>query len=259
MSDVATLMVQDKVATITINRPSSMNGYNLEMAQTLLAHTEAVELMTDVKVILIKGAGPCFMAGGDVHFFKQNLASMPAGVREIIRMLANTILNIQHSKKIYLAQVHGAVAGAGMSLMLAADLVIAEENTVFSTAYNGLGTSPDGGLSYFLPRLVGSKRAIAWLLLSERLSAQLLFDHGLINQLASETEMATELQKLLMKLIGLPRQSSAAIKRLVKCSQHQSLEQQLEEEAQLFISSVQTAEFKEGVNAFLEKRQAKHD
>lgn len=253
MNQSVVLDVKDKIATIILNRADTMNAYNLDMAKMLLSITEELNYTDNLKAVLLKGAGAGFMAGGDINYFHQQLEVMPKGVKPIIRMLGDTIKNIRQSKHIYLASVHGAVAGAGMSLMLACDLVISQENTVFSTAYNKLATTPDGGLSYFLPKLVGEKKALELMLFSERLSAKELLSLGLINAFYQEDEYDNAISDWCKKLQILPGHSSAKLKKLVYMSQ-QPLEQCLEKEAEYFIDSVKTSDFREGVLAFLEKR-----
>ena len=257
MNTAATLTIEGQVATITLNRPKAMNSYNLDMAEALLAHTEALSFNDEVSTVLLRGAGNVFMAGGGIEIFCKKLASMPKGIRSIVRTLANTVNNMRQSKQTYLASVHGAVAGAGLSLMLACDLVLAEENTVFTTAYNRLGTSSDGGLSYFLPKLVGDKKAMELLLLSDRISAQDCVRLGMINKACTSEEFEADIQKWLSKLTRLPATSSSNLKQLIYQSHHLSFESQCELEANSFIESVQTKDFAEGVQAFMEKRAAK--
>lgn len=252
--DAATLFIDGHIATINLNRPKALNSYDLSMAQSLLAHTETLLLNDQVRVVLVRGEGNAFMAGGDIEFFARELSSMPKGIRSIIRTLANTINNMRQAKQIYLAAVHGAVAGAGMSLMLGCDLVLAEENTVFTTAYNKLATSPDGALSYFLPKLVGDKKAMELLLLSDRLTAVEMQRLGLINTLTHRDNFEAQVDSLLQRLAQLPVVSSNHIKQLVYQSHQHSFETHCEAEAKAFIDSVQRSDFSEGVHAFLERR-----
>lgn len=252
--EAATLTIDGAIATITLYRPKALNSYNEDMAQALLTHTETLSFNKEVRVVLLRGEGGAFMAGGDIEFFARELSNMPKGIRGIIRTLYNTINNMRQSDLIYVAAVHGAVAGAGMSIMLGCDLVLAAENTVFTTAYNRLGTSVDGGLSYFLPKLVGDKKAMELLLLSERVSAQEMQQLGLVNKVIPTDHFEADVKNWLLKLSKTARTSSNHIKQLVYQSQHNSFETQCEAEAKGFIESVQTEDFAEGVHAFLEKR-----
>ena len=255
----AILSIDGQIASITLNRPKALNSYNEDMAQSLLAHTETLSYNKDVRVVLLRGEGGAFMAGGDVEFFARELSNMPQGLRQIIRTLSNTINNMRQSDLIYVAVVHGAVAGAGMSIMLGCDLVLAEENTFFTRAYNRLGTSVDGGLSYFLPKLIGDKKAMELLLLSERITAAEMLQLGLVNKVIQTDHFEADVKSWLLKLSKTARTSSNHIKKLVYQSHHQSFETQCEAEARGFIESVQTKDFAEGVQAFLEKRHPVFD
>jgi len=172
MKNTVLLNKDNAVATITFNRPDAMNAFNHEMADEFQNIIQEVKSDPTIRAIQLSGAGDLFMAGGDIEFFYKNLEQMPAGVKEIINQVNQTITAIREMEKPVLACVHGAVAGIGISFMLACDLVIAAEDTKFTLAYSGIGTSPDGGASYNLPRLVGSKKAMELLLLSERFDAQ---------------------------------------------------------------------------------------
>lgn len=259
MEQAAILEIKGTIATIHLNRARAMNTYNEAMAESLLAHTESLSFNKEVKVVVLQGNGPAFMAGGDIEFFAEKLPQMPKGIRALIRALANTINNIRHSDQIYVAAVHGAVAGAGMSLMLACDFVIADENTTFTTAYNRLGTSPDGGLSYMLPKLVGDKKAMELLLLSERVTSQEMLRLDLLNQVCEPGGLSEIISSWCKKIIRLPFKSSAYIKNLVHESHNLNFEGQCELEAKYFIDSVQSKDFTKGVHAFLDKRQPNFD
>ena len=147
MYETVLFSVNESIATIAFNRPEAMNSFDHRMADELEALTEIVADDPSIRVVLLKGAGHLFMAGGDIKFFYDRLDKMPAGVMKIVRTLNATIHNFMNMPKPVLASVHGSVAGVGISLMLAADLVIAGENTKFTTAYSGIGISPDGGCS----------------------------------------------------------------------------------------------------------------
>src|SRR5688572_29342473 len=146
MSESLTMLlysVSDAVATITLNRPDAMNSFNRQMGEELESITDSVRHDPAIRAVVLNGGGNLFMAGGDIRFFYEQLDTMPAGVRKIVRILNATIINLKEMPKPVLASVHGSVAGVGMSLMLACDLVIAAADTKFTMAYSGLGISPD--------------------------------------------------------------------------------------------------------------------
>ena len=254
MTQTVNLEITQKVAYLTLNRPKAMNSYNEAMADQLLAATETILNHPELKYVVFKGEGKAFMAGGDIGYFKENLSELSTMVRPMIRKLASTIHNIQQANAIYLCVAHGAVAGAGMSLMLACDLVLADNFTTVTTAYSRLGTSPDGGLSYFRPKLVGAKKAMEMLLLSERLTTSDMLSLGLINASSDTEALAALVDSWCSKLNNLPMPAAQHIKKLINQSVETSLASQLELEAEFFSQSTASKAFAEGVNAFVEKR-----
>jgi len=151
--------------------------------------------------------------------------------------------------------VHGAVAGAGVSVMAAADLALAAEGTKFSLAYSRIGASPDGGSTYFLPRLLGTRRALEMMLLADTFDAQAALRLGLVNWVVGAGELAAETAKLAGRLAQGPTAAFAETKRLVNRSYEQPLPAQLEAEMEAFARCAVTRDFAEGVTAFVEKRK----
>lgn len=245
----------DQLATITFNRPDAMNAFNKTMAHELKALTEQVKADESIRAVVLKGAGKLFMAGGDIRFFYETLDVMPKGVLGLVRLLNASVLNLMTMPKPVLASVHGSVAGAGVSIMMGADIIIAEENTQFTLAYSGIGVSPDGGATYNLPRLVGCKKAMEWLLLSDIFDAKTAALHGLINFVAPKDQLPLETARLANRLATGPTQTFSHIKRLVRETWHTPLEEQLEQEGFAFEASTATADFREGVTQFLQKKK----
>jgi 2-(1,2-epoxy-1,2-dihydrophenyl)acetyl-CoA isomerase len=242
------------IASLAFNRPHAMNTYNHQMGQELLAATDELLWDDTIRAVLLKGSGSVFMAGGDITFFKERQNEMPKGTIDLVRQLADSIQNLQNMNKIVLAAVHGAVAGAGISLMLAADLVIAHEHTKFTLAYSGIGTSPDGGASYFLPRLVGDKKAMELLLFSNRFNATDALRWGMINKISDESSFVKEIETWLQLLVNGPAVAFSKVKTLVHQSRHNSLAEQLELEGTCFAEATKTNDFKSGITAFLGKK-----
>lgn len=255
MPETLLFSVTDNIAAITFNRPAMMNAFDNVMADELEELTERLRADNSIRAVLLNGAGHLFMAGGDIKFFHDGLDKMPAGVMKIVRTLNTSIVNLMQMPKPVLASAHGSVAGVGVSLMLACDLVIAAENTKFTMAYSGIGISPDGGASYNLPRLVGSKKAMEWLLLSDIFDAQEAKTHGLINWIVPQEKLADETNKILKRLANGPTQSYIRIKQLVNETWQRSLEGQLEREGRAFEACSITSDFKSGVNGFLTKKR----
>lgn len=245
----------EAVATISFNRINHMNSFNKTMGDELESLTEIVKADNSIKVVLLKGAGPLFMAGGDIQFFYNSLDTMPVGVMKIVRTLNASIQNLMTMPKPVVASVHGSVAGVGMSFMMACDLAIATENTKFTMAYSGIGISPDGGASFNLPRTVGMKKAMEWMLLPEVFDAYTAHNHGLINWVVGNDQLADETKKLLQKLTKGPTQSFAQCKKLMNESWQNSLATQLECEGRAFEYCSTTQDFKTGVTSFLQKKK----
>lgn len=249
------LLIDKNIATITLNRPEAMNSFNQNVAKDLLEVTTDVRNNKSIRAVILNGNGPCFMAGGDIRMFNEMMDSMPKGVDEMIDLLHRSIANLMNMPKPVLACVHGSVAGAGVSLMMACDLVIAADDTKFTLAYSGIGMSPDGGATYNLPRLVGNKKAMEWLLLSDMFDAQTAQTFGLINWSVSSSELAQQSQKIISKLVRGPSHSFAHIKRLVNATWDHSLEKQLAEEGKAFADCTVSADFRIGVESFLQKKR----
>ncbi|RDI44846.1 enoyl-CoA hydratase/isomerase family protein [Aquicella lusitana] len=255
MSDTLLFSVNDHIARITFNRPAVMNSFDKQMADELESITEEVRANPDIRAVLLNGAGQLFMAGGDLQFFHERLNTMPAGVMKIVRTLNASIINLMHMPKPVVASVHGSVAGVGVSLMMACDLAIAAEKTKFTLAYTGIGISPDGGASFNLPRLVGVKKAMEWLLLSDIFDAHTAQAYGLINWVVPADKLTEETERLLKRLANGPTQSYARVKRLINESWQFDLEKQLEREGRAFEACSITSDFKIGVNGFLNKNK----
>jgi 2-(1,2-epoxy-1,2-dihydrophenyl)acetyl-CoA isomerase len=255
MSDSVLYSVADGIATITLNRPQVLNALDAQMIVQLRAACERAEHDAAARAVVLRGAGPAFLAGGDVAYFRANLARMPALVREGGTELNHAILALRRAPKPVLASVHGAVAGAGASLMAAADLAIAAEGTKFTVAYSRIGTSPDGGATHFLPRLVGARRALELMLLSDAFDAQTALRLGLVNWVVSPEQLGSETEAIARRLALGPTHALGEIKRLVNESPDQALAAQLEAEVEAFARCAGTRDFAEGVTAFVEKRK----
>lgn len=255
MYETLLFSIKDSIATITFNRPDMMNAFDGRMADELEQVTEQVYLDDSIRAVLLNGSGHLFMAGGDIKFFCDRLGVMPAGVMKIVRTLNASIMNLMHMPKPVLASVHGSVAGVGISLMLACDLVVAAEHTKFTSAYSGIGISPDGGCSFQLPRLAGPKKAMEWLLLSDIFDAVEAKTHGLVNWVVPQDKLAEETQRILTRLTNGPTRSYKQIKKLVNSTWQNTIESQLEQEGRAFETCSATADFKAGVSGFLAKKR----
>jgi 2-(1,2-epoxy-1,2-dihydrophenyl)acetyl-CoA isomerase len=254
MSDSVQFAAAGGVATITLNRPQVMNALDADMIARLRELCERVRDDSSVRAVVLRGAGPAFLAGGDVTVFHANLARLPQLVERLARELNRAIVALRRAPKPVLASVHGAVAGAGVSLLAAADLAIAADDTKFTLAYSRIGASPDGGGTYFLPRLIGTRRTLEIALLSDTFDAHTAREIGLVTWVVPAAALAAETEKIAGRLASGPTVAYGETKALVNQSFDNTLERQLEAEAQAFARCARTADLAEGVTAFVEKR-----
>src|SRR5258706_4590645 len=243
------------VATISFNRPHVMNALDADMIGRLSTVCEEARDDAAVRVIVQRGNGPAFLAGGDVALFQANLATLPAMVEKLAGELHHAIVALREAAKPVLASVHGSVAGAGVSLLAAADLAIAAGDTKFTLAYSKIATSPDGGSTYFLPRIVGTRKALELMMLADIFDAQTALDLGLVNWVVPAAELAAATDKIAQRLVKGPTIAYAETKALVNRTFERPLTAQLAAEAQAFARCARTRDLAEGVTAFVEKRK----
>jgi len=249
------------VATLTLNRPESLNVLDDTMIDGLVAATSSLATDDSLRVVIVRGAGKHFMAGGDIRAFARELDRTPAERTAYFDVLigrVHTMIETLHRLPMpVIAQVHGAVAGFGLSLMNACDLVVAADNTYFASAYKSIATTPDGGGTWSLPRLVGLRRALEIMLVGDRFDAQQALAWGLVNRVVPAGEIDAAVQALARSLAAGPALAIRNTRRLLRESQGRSLGDQLTAEAASFGACAATPDFKEGVTAFIEKRPAR--
>lgn len=255
MSPSIRLAVDASVATITFDRPQVMNAMDGEMMIQLRAAAELVERDPVVRAVVLRGEGDAFLAGGDVALFAQRLPELPELIVRWGRELHFAVQSLRRMDKPVLASVHGAVAGAGFSILCCADLAIAADTTRFSLAYTNIGTSPDGGSSFFLPRLVGYKKAMELTLLPDLFDAPTAQRLGLVNWVVPAAQLADETARLTQRLAHGPTRAYGEAKRLMNQSLGRAMETQMEEELFAFARCARTRDLAEGVTAFVEKRK----
>ena len=259
MSDPLLVERDGLVATLTLNRPHALNALDPPMMDALVRETAAIARDERVRCVVVRGAGNHFMAGGDLRHFAGSFDRAPEERRRefyrLIGRLHAAIETLHRMPQPVVASVHGAVAGFGLSLMCACDLALAADSAYFTAAYRHIGLTPDGGLSYALPRIVGAKKAMEILLLGERFGADEALRLGLINRVVPEGELQRETSTLAAALTSGPLLATRNGKRLLRQSLSHSLSSQLDSEAASFAACAASDEFVEGVRAFLEKRR----
>ncbi len=248
--------VRDGVAHVTLNRPEAGNAINLELSQELLRAVLRCNEDPEVRAVLISGAGDMFCVGGDLKSFSEQGEHLPHHLKEVTTYLHAAVSRMARMDPPVVAAVHGAAAGAGMSLSCACDLVVAAESARFTMAYSNAGLTPDGSSTYYLPRLVGLKRAMELTLTNRRLSAQEALEWGIVTRVVPDEDLSEEASALASQLAAGAPKALGAAKRLLQSGWTETLETQMENETQSIADMARTADAREGIAAFLEKRQA---
>jgi 2-(1,2-epoxy-1,2-dihydrophenyl)acetyl-CoA isomerase len=246
--------VKDGVATLTLNRPDAYNALNLVLARELFHATLEADEDRAVRCIVITGAGKAFCAGGDVKDFADNPDRIGILIKELTTFLHGSVSRLARSLKPVIMAVNGIAAGGGMSFALAGDLVVAAESAKFTMAYSRIAASPDGSSSYFLPRLIGLRRALELHYTNRVLGAREAMEWGLVNRVHPDAEFVPAVSALARELAQGPTLAFGRAKLLFHQSTQESLETQMELEAQAIAASGHTEDFRHGVTAFARKQ-----
>jgi len=247
--------VSDGVARITLNRPDDANGMNLQMGEDILAVAKQCQESSEIRAVLLTGTGKFFSAGGDLKTFAGYGDELPAKIKELTEYLHEAINVFTSLDAPLIIAINGAAAGAGFSLAVSGDLVLAAESASFTMAYTAVGLCADGSGSYFIPRLVGWRRAQELMLLNRRLDAQEALEWGLVTQVHPDEELQAVAEKLALKIAKGPTKSFGKMKQLLSVTYENTLAQQMDLEGDGISSLAGTADGQEGVKAFMEKRK----
>ena len=242
------------VATLTLNRPDAFNALSLGLGRDLFHAALEVDEDPGVRCVVITGAGKAFCAGGDVKAFADNLPRIGVFIKELTTYLHGAISRLARSDKPVIMAVNGVAAGGGLSLALSGDLVIAAESARFTLAYSKIAATPDGSSSYFLPRLVGLRRAVELYFTNRVLGAREALEWGLVTRVVPDAELRTAVEALARELAAGPSKAFGGAKRLLHQSTWESLETQMELEAQSIAAMGHTEDFRAGVLAFAAKK-----
>ena len=239
------------VQTIVLNRPDVLNALNADMHEALAAALKEARV-GDVRAVVITGAGRGFCVGQDLTEFRDATGDIADRLRASYHP---NILAIRALEKPVIAAVNGAAAGAGLSLACACDIRIAADTAVFVPAFVNIGLVPDSGGSFFIARLLGPARAFEWMTSGRTLTAAEAEAWGLVSEVVQADSLEGHVAELADRLAELPTRAIGMTKRLFDRAAESTLEDQLEFEAQLQSAATKTSDFREGVNAFLEKRK----
>lgn len=249
-----TLLIDKKegIAIVKMNRPDRMNALGVELRTDLLACFDDLARDDQVRVIILTGSGKAFCAGGDLSELKEKMTVSQAG--NYVREVARIIKAIRNLEKPVIAGVNGAAVGAGFSLAMASDLVVASEKAFFSMAFVKVGLVPDLGATFFAPRLFGTQRAKEMAFLGRTLSARDLWERGLINELVPPEALEQKTMELAGQVAAGPPLALGLAKKMMNQSGDLDLEDMLEVEALSQAACLQSEDFQEGATAFYEKR-----
>lgn len=254
--DPILLSVADGIARLRFNRPDRLNAIDLAMTEAFLDAAGRIASDRSIRVVVLSGEGRAFVAGGDLAFLR-SAADRPEAARRLIDPMHAGLKTLRESGVLTLAVVQGAAAGAGMSLALASDFVIASDQASFSMAYIRVAASPDCGGSRALARLVGARRALELALLGDTLSASAAFKAGLINSVVSPDALDQAAQALARRLAALPAGAAARTRQLLDVALITSFEDHLDLEREAFAEGAADPDFAEALEAYFGRRPAR--
>jgi len=247
--------IRERVAHITLNRPEVSNAMNLEMSREFYEAASESEQRSDLRAVLITGAGRAFCSGGDVKAFAaQESSRLPAYYRRITLFLHQAIHRLARMRAPVVMAVNGTAGGGGMSLACAGDIVLASESARFIMAYTQIGLTPDGSSTYYLPRIIGLRRTLELALTNRVLNAREAETIGLVTRVIPDDQLMAHAQTLVAELAKGPTQAYGGVKRLLYAATNTSLAEQMELETEWLTEMAGTADVQEGIAAFLAKR-----
>ena len=244
--------IENSIAFITLNRPDKLNSFNREMAMLFQNYLDEAASIKEVRCLFITGSGKGFCSGQDLS---EVIDPNGPGMDKILSEHFNPIIKkIRNIPKPVVAAVNGVAAGAGVNIALACDIVVSNNSAVFIQAFSKIGLIPDSGGTYTLPRLIGLQRASALMMLGDKITAHEAYQMGMIYKVFDNENFNGESTSIANTLASMPTKALAYIKHALNQSFLNSMEQQLELEDNYQQKAAATFDFKEGVNAFLEKR-----
>ena len=244
------LQMEGPIAELILNRPESGNAIDLELARELMHTLQACERRSDLRAIVLTGAGRLFCAGGDLKAIHAQGDDAPTYVGELLSHLHECISIIARIPAPVIAAINGTAAGAGFALACACDLLLAARSARFVMAYTRVGLTPDGSSTWYLPRLVGLHRALALTLLNDEVSAETLKSWGVVLDVVEDESLEREVLSLARRLARGAPHASAAAKRLLRSSSGNSLGAQMISEAETLCLALPGDEARAGLESF---------
>ena len=251
------LTKKDNIATITFNRPNAANGINPTLAREFAEASLECDKDDTIRCVILTANGKMFCAGGDLKAIGGEPEKAAIKIKRMADDLHRATSTFARMNKPFIIAVNGMAAGAGFSIAITGDFVIAAESAKFTMAYTAAGLSPDGSSSYYLPRLIGTRKAMDLMITNRRLTAQEAESWGLINQVVADEELQHSALALAQKLANGPTDAFGIVKKLLLCSFDNSLETQMELEGRAISACADSPNGQEGIRAFLEKRKPK--
>lgn len=248
---------QNAILSITLNRPEKYNSFTEPMALELQKALEGAK-SNDVRCVILKAKGKAFCGGQDLPEVTERAKEKNYSLADTVESSYNPIIRaIRNLEKPVICAIQGTAAGAGFNIALACDIVIASKQAIFVQAFSKIGLIPDSGGTWLLPRLAGIARANALYLLDEKLTAQKAVEYGLVTKAVEHEKLTEEVNHIADKLAAMPTKGFGLYKKAINHTFNNSLDEQLLFEADLQAEAGKTDDYKEGVEAFLEKREPK--
>jgi len=246
---------QGAIARLALNRPDAANGLDSLMASELKQAAQLCSGDPELKAVVLSASGRFFCAGGDIKEMMSHGDEVGAAVKSLADDLHSAISTLSRMQAALIVAVNGVAAGAGFSLALIGDIVLAAESSSFTMAYTRAGLCPDGSSSYFLPRLVGLRKAQELMLTNRTLGAQEACALGMVTRVVADDDLAAQAEQVASDLANSARLSTAYVKKLLLASPGNDLEAQMELEGQLVSRCAASPDGREGIRAFVDKRQ----
>ncbi|KGA99068.1 hypothetical protein AJ85_17420 [Alkalihalobacillus alcalophilus ATCC 27647 = CGMCC 1.3604] len=256
MSESVLVEKNNEIATIYLNEPDSLNAMGLKLIKELTTVLRELEEDRSIKVVILAGKGKSFCAGGDIKMMANEDLTL-LKTKEVIDDFTGIVATMRKMTKVIIAAVHGYVAGAGMSLALAADLIVAEEDSRFVLSFKNIALIPDLGIHYHLPKVVGELKAKEWIMRGVNLTAQDAKAERLVSEVVAKGALLETANGLAAEIASGPTQAFVSSKRIIHDSFDSSFEEVIEKENAAQIIMRGTDDHREGIQAFFEKRRPK--